>query len=187
MEFDLTRNWWALALRGVAAILFGVMAFIWPGITIGALVLLFGAYALVDGVFAVALAIVGRRRIYRWWALLLEGLVGIVVGILTFLWPGDMTLALVYLIAAWAVVTGVFEIAAAIELRKYIQGEWILAVTGVLSIAFGLLLFIAPAEGAVVMIWWIGGYAIVFGVLLLVLAFQVRSLARRGVARTPAL
>jgi uncharacterized membrane protein HdeD (DUF308 family) len=182
MEYELTRSWWALALRGVFAILFGILAFVWPGLTVEVLVLLWGAYALVDGVFALAAVAAGYGRAGQWWALLLEGFVGIVVGLLTFVWPGITAVALVYVIASWAIATGIFEIVAAIRLRKYIRGEWLLALSGILSVLLGLGLFIAPGAGALVLVLWIGAYAIVFGVLLLALAFQLRSMAPRGVA-----
>ncbi len=123
MVIVLSRNWWTLALRGLFAVLFGIMAFAWPGITLGALVLLYGAYAFADGVLAIAAALVGRTVGVPWWALLIEGLAGIGVGIITLLWPGITALVLLYLIAFWAVVTGVFEIVAAIRLRKEIRGE----------------------------------------------------------------
>src|SRR5689334_9691466 len=115
MEFGLTRSWWALALRGLFALLFGVLAILWPGLTLEVLVLLWGAYALADGVFAIAAAIAGAGRFHHWWALLLEGVVGIAAGVVTFLWPGITALALLFVIAAWAVVTGILEIVAAIR------------------------------------------------------------------------
>ena len=137
MVIILARNWWALVLRGIFGVLFGITAFVWPGITLAVVMLLFGAYALVDGVFAIAAAVVGSRQSLPWWALLVEGLLGIAVGVFTFFWPGITELALIFLIAAWAVVTGIFEIVAAIRLRKEIRGEWLLALSGVLSILFG--------------------------------------------------
>jgi uncharacterized membrane protein HdeD (DUF308 family) len=175
----LARNWWALALRGLFGVLFGIAAFAWPGLTLGALVLLYGAYAFADGVFALAAALAGRTEIRPWWALLLEGVAGIGVGVLTIFWPGITALALLYLIAAWAVVTGVFEIAAAIRLRKEIPGEWLLALSGVVSVLFGLALVINPGAGALAMVWLIGAYAILFGVLLIALGFRLRSFVRR--------
>ena len=178
MVIVLARNWWALALRGLFAVLFGIMAFAWPGITLAALVLLYGAFALADGIFAIVAAVVGMPRGMPWWALLLEGVTGIAVGILTFFWPGITALALLYLIAAWALVTGVFEIAAAIRLRKEIQGEWLLALSGVLSVLFGLALVVYPGAGALAVIWLIGAYAIASGVLLIVLGFRLRSWAQ---------
>jgi uncharacterized membrane protein HdeD (DUF308 family) len=146
----LARNWWLLAIRGVAAILFGIGAFLWPGITIAVLVLLFGAYALVAG---------------------------IVTGILTFMWPNITALVLLYFIAAWAIFTGVFEIAAAIRLRQEIEGEWMLILAGIASLIFGVLLFITPGAGALAVVWLIASYALLFGILLLVLAFRLRGMS----------
>ena len=157
------RHWWTLALRGLFAVLFGIMAFVWPGITLASLVILFGAYAFVDGVFAIVAAVEHRER---WWALVIEGLAGIAAGIITVVWPGITALALLYVIAFWAMATGVFEIAAAIKLRKLIEGEFLLALSGVASIAFGLLLLFRPGAGALGVVWLIGSYALVFGVLL---------------------
>lgn len=171
----LTRHWWVLAVRGGAAVLFGLLALIWPHITVLALVLLFGAYALVDGVLASYAALTGRRGAEgrRGW-LALEGVAGVLAGIGAVVWPGITALALLYLIAAWALVTGVAEIAAAIRLRREMKGEWLLALSGVLSIVFGLLAVVFPAAGALAVVWLIGAYAIVFGVALLVLAFRLR-------------
>jgi uncharacterized membrane protein HdeD (DUF308 family) len=180
MVIVLARNWWALALRGLFAILFGIAAFAWPGITLGALVLLYGAYALVDGVFAIAAAVVGRTDGMPWWALVLEGVAGIAVGIMTFAWPGITALVLLYLIAAWAVVTGIFEIVAAVRLRKEIQGEWLLALSGILSVLFGFALVFNPLAGALAVVWLIGAYAIAFGTLMIALAFRLRSWARQA-------
>jgi uncharacterized membrane protein HdeD (DUF308 family) len=172
---SLSRNWWAVSLRGLAGILFGITTFIAPGISLAALVLLFGAYAFADGVLAVVTA-VRRRGNDRWGMLLLEGLVGIAAGVLTILWPGITALALLYLIAAWALVTGAFEIAAAIRLRKVITGEWILALSGILSMALGVLLVAAPGPGALAVVIWIGAYAFVFGVLLFALGLRLKGL-----------
>jgi uncharacterized membrane protein HdeD (DUF308 family) len=179
MVYVLARNWWALVLRGVFAVLFGIAAFAWPGLTLGALVLLYGAYALVDGAFAVAAALTGTPRGVPWWALLLEGLAGIAIGVMTFAWPGITALVLLYLIAAWAVVTGVFEIVAAVRLRKEVRGEWILALSGVLSILFGIILVANPGAGALAVVWIIGAYAVAFGALMIALGFRLRSLAVR--------
>jgi uncharacterized membrane protein HdeD (DUF308 family) len=174
----LTRNWWVLALRGVFAIIFGVLAILWPGITLLALIMLFGAYALVDGIFAVIAGIASYGRNERWWAVLLEGIAGIILGVLTFLWPGITALVLVYFIAAWALITGVFEIAAAIWLRKEIEGEWMMVLSGIVSIIFGLFLLVAPGAGALGLTVVIGVYAIVFGILRLMLASRLRKLPR---------
>src|SRR5262245_37570804 len=164
MAEELARYWWLLAIRGAAAVIFGLLALIWPGITLTALVLLFGAYALVDGVFAVASAIMGNRdpANRRWWHAV-EGVVAIVAGILTFIWPGITALALLFLIAAWALITGAIEIFLAIRLRRELEREWMLALAGVASVLFGLVLAIFPGSGALALVWLIGVYAIVFG------------------------
>jgi uncharacterized membrane protein HdeD (DUF308 family) len=182
----LARNWWAIAIRGVAAILFGLLAFLWPGLTLAALVLLFGAYALVDGIFSIVAAVGGRTGDAPWWALLLEGILGVAAGLVTFFMPGLTAVTLVYVIAAWAIVTGVLEIVAAVRLREQITGEWWLVLSGVLSIVFGGLVMLAPAAGALAITLWIGAYALVFGALLLALAFRLRRVredVRVGLAR----
>jgi uncharacterized membrane protein HdeD (DUF308 family) len=182
MDIDaLAHNWPVVMLRGVAAVLFGVVAFLAPGISLAALVLVFGAYAFADGILAIVTA-VRRRGADRWWVLLLEGLAGVAVGLLTIMWPGITALTLLYLIAAWALVTGVLEIAAAIRLRKVITGEWLLALTGVASVLFGLLLVIAPGAGALAVVLWIGAYALVFGCLLIALSFRLRRWTRAPAA-----
>lgn len=174
MAFEiLTRNWWAVALRGGLAIAFGVLAFLMPLPTILALVWLFGAYALIDGVFSLVSA-AKRDRSQPWWALLFEGLIGVAIGALAFVWPGLTTMALVYLIAAWAFLTGIFEIVAAIRLRKEITGEWMLGLSGVLSVSLGILLAVAPAPAAVALVWVVAAYAIVFGILLIALSVRLK-------------
>ena len=177
----LSRYWWVLLLRGIVAIVFGVLAFVWPGITLASLVLVFGAYALVDGVFAIVGAIRGGGR-EPWWLLVLEGLVGIGIGVLTLFAPGITALALLFYIAIWAIATGVLEIGAAIALRKEIEGEWLLALGGLASVGFGALLVARPGEGALAVLWIIGAYALVFGALLVLLSFRARKL--RGLAPT---
>ena len=175
-----TRGWWSLVLRGIAAILFGILAFVWPAITLTALVFLWGAYALVDGVFAIAAGVKTYGENRRWWVLLLEGVLSVIAGVVAFVIPGITALVLLMLIAAWAIVTGVFEMAAAIQLRKEIKGEWLLALAGIASILFGVVLFINPGPGAIALVWLIGAYAIVFGILLIALGFRLRSMVRSG-------
>jgi uncharacterized membrane protein HdeD (DUF308 family) len=171
------RNWWTLALRGLAAVIFGLLAFVWPGRTVLALVFLFGAYALVDGAFAIAAGIRGREQ-KRWWVLLILGILSVIAGFLAFSLPGMTALILLGLIAGWALFTGVLEIIAAIQMRKYITGEWLLALSGVASVLFGVLLLLNPFAGALAVVWIIGVYAIVYGVLLLALGFKLRGLER---------
>ena len=179
----LTRNWWVVLLRGVAGVAFGIITVMAPGISLAALVLLWGAYAFADGVLALVTAIRRVGEGGRWWLLLLEGLVGIAAGVLTLLIPGITAIALLYLIAAWALVTGALEIAAAIRLRKVISNEWLLALSGVASLIFGVLLIVFPRAGALAVVLWIGAYAFVFGALLIALAFRLRSLGRPHPAR----
>ena len=177
MLSTLARYWWVLALRGVLAIIFGVLALIWPALTLFTLVLFFGAYTFVDGIFAVVAGISSRERDQRWWAAVLEGIAGILFGVLTFVWPGMTALVLLYFIAAWALVTGVLEIWSAVRLREVIDNEWAMIVGGILSIIFGVLLFLFPGAGALGLTWMIGIYAILFGVLFLILAFRLRGQA----------
>jgi uncharacterized membrane protein HdeD (DUF308 family) len=179
----LTRYWWVVAVRGVAAVLFGLLAVIWPGITVTVLVLLFGAYALVDGILALATAVFGGRSAEgrRPW-LALEGVAGVLTGVITFLWPGITTLVLLWLIAAWVLVTGVLEVVAAVRLRREMQGEWLLALSGVLSVVFGILLIVWPTAGAVTVVWLIGIYAVVFGLALIALSLRLRKIYQGGTA-----
>jgi uncharacterized membrane protein HdeD (DUF308 family) len=176
MPKEVTRYWWALALRGLVAVLFGIAAFVWPELTLRVLVLLFGAFVLADGIFAVLYAL-GSDVPFRG-MLLAEGLIGIAVGIAALFWTEITQQIILYLIAAWAVVTGILEIAAAIDLRKVIEGEWLLALGGLASVAFGVLVALQPNAGALALIWLIGAYAIVFGVSLIALGFRLRSLGQ---------
>ena len=175
-----TGHWWALALRGVIAILFGLAALLRPDIALGALILLFGAYALVDGVFAIVGVFRGTRAGTPRWLLLLEGVVSVLAGIIAFVYPGLTAIALLYLVAVWAIITGLAEIATAIRLRQEITGEWALILGGIFSVLFGVLLAVLPGVGILSLIWLIGAYAVVFGVLLLIVAFQVRGRDHRG-------
>jgi uncharacterized membrane protein HdeD (DUF308 family) len=180
MVMTLARNWWVLALRGLCAVIFGILAFIWPGITLGVLVLLYGAFALIDGVLSIIAAISRSEGSGRpWWELVLVGLLGVAAGVLTFVWPGITALVLLYLIAAWAIVSGIFEIIAAIKLRKEIEGEWWLAFTGILSVIFGVMLIAQPGAGAIAVVWLIGLYALIFGIFLLALAFKLKGVKER--------
>jgi uncharacterized membrane protein HdeD (DUF308 family) len=175
----LSRNWWVLLLRGLVAIGFGLLCWRRPGISLGALVTLFGAFALVDGLLLLWAAIAGRDTADDGWVLLLGGIVGIGVGILTFLAPGVTALALLLYIAVWAVATGVLHIAAAIRLRSEIEGEWVYILAGVASVGFGAFLMARPGTGALAVLWVIGIYALVSGVLLVILAFRARGFAKR--------
>jgi uncharacterized membrane protein HdeD (DUF308 family) len=174
----LSRNWWLVALRGLAGILFGVITFVAPSITLAVLVILFGVYAFADGVLAIVSAVRRRGATDRWAMLLLEGVVGLAAGVVTLFWPGITALTLLYVIAFWALLTGVLELAAAIRLRKVITGEWLLALGGVASIVFGVVVALFPAAGALALVLWIGAYALIFGVLLLALGFRLRSHGR---------
>ena len=168
-------NWWLLALRGLVAVLFGVLAFIWPGATLITLVWLFGAFALVNGLLSLILAAKAPKGYPRIGSLILGGLLGILAGLLTFVMPGITALGLLMLIAAWAIVTGIMEVVAAIRLRKIVANEWLLILAGIASVAFGVILFLRPAAGALALIWWIGAWALIFGILLIVLAFRMRN------------
>jgi len=182
MASELARNWWLLALRGVIGILFGIGAFVWPGATLAALILVFGAYVFVDGLFAVAAGIGMRRQLSLWWLVVLEGVAGIILGLLTFRSPDITALVLLTLIAAWSIVTGIFEIATALRIRTLIENEWLLIVSGVVSIIFGILLIAQPGAGEIAIVWLIGAYALIFGILTLMLAFRVRGM-RDTIAR----
>jgi uncharacterized membrane protein HdeD (DUF308 family) len=175
MNLVLAKNWWALVIRGILGVVVGVLTFIWPGITLAALVLLFGAYSLVDGALNLAAAVRAVHAHERWGILVIEGLVGIAASIVTILWPAITAIALVYVIAAWAVVTGVLEITAAVRLRRHIEGEWLLALSGIASLIFGILMMIAPIAGALVIALWVGAYALVSGIILIALGFRLRS------------
>ena len=172
---SLSKNWWLIALRGVLAVIFGILAFIWPELTIGALVILFGVYAILDGAAALVSAISDRTTNSHWWILLIEGLAGIGIGTATFFWPGITAFVLLILIATWAIVTGVMEIIAAFRLREELDGEWALGLGGLASIIFGVLALINPGAGALAIIWFIGAYAILFGGLLIYLGFNLRQ------------
>jgi uncharacterized membrane protein HdeD (DUF308 family) len=178
MPVPLIRNWWSLIIRGLVATLFGLITFAWPGITLSVLVLLFGVYAIVDGIMSLAGVFRASRANERWGALLLEGIAGIVAGLVTFAWPAITTLALVVVIASWAIVTGVFEIVAAIRLRKYITNEWLLVLSGVLSLLLGVLFIAAPLAGALAIA------PVIFGGLMMGLGLRLRGYSHPFDART---
>jgi uncharacterized membrane protein HdeD (DUF308 family) len=170
----LARNWWLFLIRGIAAIIFGVLAFAWPGVTLVTLVLLYGAYALIDGVSALAAAIAGTApAVSRWW-LVVVGIAGILAGILTFVWPGITALVLLLFIAGWSIAIGVFQIIGAIQMRKEIDNEWLLILSGALSVLFGLALFFMPGAGLLALVWLIGSYALLFGILTVGFALRLR-------------
>ena len=175
MVETLTRNWGLVALRGIVAILFGVLTIFYPAITLATLIL-------VDGIFMALAAIANRHGEPRWVALLIGGLLGVAAGLVTLFMPGITAVVLVSLVAAWAILTGIAEIVAAIRLRKEITGEWILVLAGVLAVAFGLLLFVRPGAGALAVVLWIGVYALIYGVVLLALGFRLRSWGRTHAA-----
>jgi uncharacterized membrane protein HdeD (DUF308 family) len=173
MSAAFARNWWLVALRGVLAILFGLVALVLPVATMLSLVLLFSAYALVDGIFAIIAGIRKARRHERWGLLVLEGIVDIIAGAIAFLWPAITVLAFVFLVAAWALVSGALMLAAAFRLETS-HGRWWLVLGGLVSLAYGVVLIAAPLIGALVLTWWLGAYALVFGVALLILGFRLR-------------
>jgi uncharacterized membrane protein HdeD (DUF308 family) len=170
----LARNWWMVLLRGLLAIAFALVAFFLPGATLVALVIVFGAWAFVDGAFALGSAILGQNHDNRW-LLVLEGIVGIAAGLVTWFYPGITALTLVFFIAWWAIITGILEVVYAIQLRKAIKNEWLYIVAGVASVIFGILVILNPGAGALSILWIIGIYALIFGILLVGLSLRLRS------------
>jgi uncharacterized membrane protein HdeD (DUF308 family) len=183
---EIARWWWSFILRGVLAILFGILVFVFPPLlTVEVLVIFVGAWMLVDGVFDIVAAFQTRERERSWWLALLEGVAGIVAGLIALTLPQVAAQVFLYLISAWAIVTGVIEIVTAIRMREQISGEIWLALAGVASIAFGLLLFLFPVTGVLTILWLIGGYAIAFGIMLILLGWRLRGvneLAKRDAA-----
>jgi len=172
----MTRNWWTLIVRGILAILFGILVLLQPGIALTSLILLWGAYAIIDGVMGVFVAIRHRSDYPQWWVTLLEGIVGILAGVAAIIWPGLTALVMLFLIAGWAIMTGILEIIAAIQLRKEIEGEFWLGLGGLLSVIFGVLLILFPGAGILTLLGLVGIYSIVFGAFLIMLGFGVRSM-----------
>ncbi len=175
MITTLAQNWWTFALRGVFALLFGILAFVAPGVTLATLIFVFGFYAILNGVFALYAAW-NLRSYDRWWVFLLEGLLGIAAGVIAFVSPGATALAFLSIIAAWAILVGILQIVAAIRLRQVIENEWSMGLSGLASVIFGVLLVVWPRSGLVTISWIIGFYAIAFGVMLLVLGSRFRGL-----------
>ena len=175
MLHALAKNWWLVLLRGIAGIVFGLLAFAWPGLTLLTLVLFYGAYALIDGIVALATAFTGGAKPIPTWWLIVVGLLGIATGLVTFLWPGITAFVLILFIGAWAIAHGIFEIIGAIQLRHEIDNEWMLILAGVLSVIFGIVVLAAPGAGALGLIWAIGAYSIVFGGLLVGLSLRLRK------------
>jgi len=175
----LGRSWALIVLRGVAAVLFGLLAITSPGVTLAALVFIWGAYAIADGVLAIVAGLKIRDNGRPLWSLFVAGVLGIAAGVMTFLWPGVTALAVLVLIASWAIGVGSLQIVAAIRLRKVIEGEWALGLSGILSLAFGVLAVLHPGAGALGLLWMIAAYAIGFGTLLVVVGFRLRSFGTR--------
>jgi uncharacterized membrane protein HdeD (DUF308 family) len=173
---SITRNWWMFLIRGICAVALGIVAFLWPRITLEALVLVFGIYAIIDGVSAIAIGVSGDSLGERWWGMVLVGVLSLIVGILTFAWPAITAIVLLAFIAAWAIVRGIMEIYAAIKLRKLIEREWLLILGAICSILFGVIICAQPRAGALAIVWIIGIYALVFGILTIALAFKLYSL-----------
>ena len=174
----LSRYWWVLLLRGILAILFGVAAYAWPGLTLATLVLFFAAWVFVDGIFDVFHAFSGRKDDESWWLLLLEGLLGIVFGVITFQAPQVTTLVLLLYIAFWAMATGVLRIVMAVRLRNEIEGEWWMAVCGAASVLFGMIMLARPGAGALAVLLFIAAWSILVGILMVLLAFKARGFGR---------
>lgn len=175
----LSGNWWALLLRGLLAIAFGVFVWMQPGISLATMVLLFGAFALAEGVLGVVTAISGRKGNDDWWVLLLWGLVSIGIGVLTFAAPGITAFVLLFYIAVWAIAIGVLQIIAAVRLRKEIEGEWLLGLAGLAAVAFGVLLIVRPGEGVLSVLMVISVYAVLSGILLVILSLKVRNFSAK--------
>jgi uncharacterized membrane protein HdeD (DUF308 family) len=173
----ISRSWWVILLRGLAALAFGAIAFAWPGISLLALIFVYGVYAMADGITAVAAAFTSAQGSQRVWCIL-GGVVSIAAGVVAFGWPGLTGITLVIVIGAWSIVRGITEIAAGISLRKVIPNEWLLILGGAISILLGAALVALPGPGALALLWWIATWAVVFGLILIVWSFRLRSLAR---------
>src|ERR687883_246312 len=180
---DHAPSWWVLVLRGLVAILFGLAALFWPGLILAVLIVFFGAYALVDGVLSVIAAFRSSGHGMRRPLLLIEGAIGILFGIVTLFWPGLTALALLYVVAFWAIFTGIARIVMAIMLRREIENEWSIALSGVLSVVLGIVLILLPGAGLLAYTWLIGLLALALGIALIVYAFRVRGQRMSGRGR----
>ena len=177
----LAGSWWALLLRGIAAVLFGLAALFWPGLTLVVLIVFFGAYALVDGVFAIVAGIRGSEG--SRWLLLAEGVLGVLAGLVAFFWPGMSAMVLLFLISAWAIFTGLLKVVMAVAFRRRIENEWLMGLSGMLSVLFGVVLAVWPGAGLLSLVWLVGIYALIFGVALIVLGFRARGHAQASGSR----
>jgi uncharacterized membrane protein HdeD (DUF308 family) len=182
----LSRSWWALALSGIAAVLFGILVFSWPRLAVAVLVILFGAFALVDGISSIIMAVEGIEHHQTWVWPLAHGIAGVLAGLVTFAWPRLTALALLFVIAVWAIVAGAIQIFAALELRRALHDEWIMLAGGALSVLFGVVVILRPGAGALALIALIGVFAVVLGIARISLAFRLRSLQHKlAAAQTP--
>jgi uncharacterized membrane protein HdeD (DUF308 family) len=176
---EIPRNyWWLVLLRGIVSVLFGIVAIVSPGITLLFLIYLFGAYVLIDGITAVVVAFQERNVYSRWWVVLIGGIAGIILGLMVFFWPGETVLVLLFLIAAWAIVTGIFEVIAAFVVSTGAGREWALIAGGVISILLGVVLFFIPRASLLAFVWLIGIFSLIYGIVLIVRAFQYRALLK---------
>lgn len=174
----IAQNWWVLLLRGVSAVLFGILALAWPGVTLLFLIILFGVYALLDGLTSIFAGVTGGDG-GSWWQMILTGLLSVAAGVIALAWPGETAVVLLIIIGAWSIVRGIAEIGAAIRLRSMVNNEWLLILSGVCSILFGIILFARPRVGALAVLWIIATYAIVGGIVLIGLSLRLRALKSR--------
>lgn len=179
MILSLARNWWILLLNGLCSIIFGVLAFAWPGLVLDTLIILFGVYCVADGATSAMVSFTKDDRGQNWTLMLVSGVISILAGLLAILYPGVTAFILLIMIGVWAIVRGIFEIAAAIHLRKFLKNEWILGLAGVVSILFGIAIVARPNLGAMAILWLIGSLAIAKGALLMILAFRLRGLDQK--------
>lgn len=183
MLMELARKWWVLLLNGICAIIFGIIAFTWPGMTLLWLAIVYGVYCLFDGVTMIIVSVNRSRRGESWGQMLFQGIISLIAGAIALCWPAITAIALLFVIAAWAIVRGITEIIAAVRLRKVISNEWLLVLAGIISVLFGLLLIARPGVGALSVIWIIASFAIVHGIVLIALSFKLHKLG--GITATP--